>query len=482
MNAVGRTGTLLTAYIGYGWATFCVLLGLGGLLYHAVSDRDMQVRRTYMALGYAFLGVGVLLSFLALTAQYRSMFLPFGVLGWVVGLLFLLAFVRHEDEAKWHDPAVYVIGGAGVLLGLVGFIFSNVSLDFLLPYGLVVLLVGLVYWWTFVSLTGASSNLGYGAALGMGAVGLLGFLVALGRSLLPSLFASWGWTGPAVPYLMPAGLLLMSAGLVYLVVSAALWSDNVLVVLTRRELAAFFFSPIAYILLFGFSVVAWYSFAQFVNQQLLRPLPVPGMGQAMQVFEPIIAFYIISLTPVMCVVFVVPVLTMRLLSEEKRTGTIEVMLTAPLDETALVVSKFLAAFIFFMLVWLPFALYLIALRGEGGQAFDYRPLLSFYIALAASGAGFISMGLFFSSVTRSQVAAAILAFIGMLLPTFLYLLKLGWPRDSFWAVVITHISYIDLWLHALEGNLAPRDLVYHLSAAVFWLFLTVKVLESRKWR
>ena len=90
--------------------------------------------------------------------------------------------------------------------------------------------------------------------------------------------------------------------------------------------------------------------------------------------------------------FLVPALTMRLLSEEKRTGTLEVLLTAPVNEAAVVLSKFLACWLFFMLCWVPTGLYLIALRVEGGQPFDYRPLLSFYLAVGASGAAFIAIG------------------------------------------------------------------------------------------
>jgi hypothetical protein len=482
MSAWGRTGSLLTTVIGPGWAVFGIVLGLGGLLFHAVNDADLQVRRTYMAFGFVCLGTGALLSFLALTERFRGLFLPYGLIGWTVGLLFLMAFVRQEVELAWRNPVMYLVGGVGALMALVGFVFSNVSVDFLLPYGLLVLLVGLTYWWAFVGMAGTSSDLGYRAALGMGLLGLLGFVAAFGRSVLPPLFASWGWIDTAPAYLMPAGLLLMGAGLLYLIVSGALWSDIPLVVLTRRELATLFYSPIAYIVLLGFTVIAWQLFANFVFEALWAGSPIPGRGQAVPQVEPVIAGYIIAWFPIICVIFVVPVLTMRLVSEEKRTGTIEVMLTAPLGETTMVLSKFLAAFIFFLLVWLPFGLYLISLRAEGGQPFDYRPLLSFFIALAFSGAGFVSMGLFFSSLTRNQVASAILTFIGMLALTFIFFLKRTWPPDSFGRIVLTHISYIDLWLRSLEGKLAPRDLLYHLSAAVLWLFLTVKVLESRKWR
>src|SRR5437879_3140322 len=139
------------------------------------------------------------------------------------------------------------------------------------------------------------------------------------------------------------------------------------------------------------------------------------MMEDRQVFaEPIIRFYFIAWWPVITTIFIVPVLTMRLLSEEQRTGTLEVLFTAPVGETVVVLSKFLASWIFFMLTWVPWGLFLVALRVEGGQPFEYRPLLSFYIAMACSGAAFLAMGLFFSSLTRNQIVSAILTFVGML--------------------------------------------------------------------
>jgi ABC-type transport system involved in multi-copper enzyme maturation permease subunit len=192
--------------------------------------------------------------------------------------------------------------------------------------------------------------------------------------------------------------------------------------------------------------------------------------------------YIIDIFPVICAIFVVPVLTMRTLSEEQRTGTMEMLLTAPVNETSIVISKFLAMFVFYMIVWLPWALYLVGLRVEGGKEFDYLPLLAFFIALAASGAGFIGMGVFFSSLTRNQLAAAILTFVGMVLLTLFYFIRFILPLGETLSAVFQHMSYIDLWINAVQGKLTSRDLLFHISAAVFWLFLTVRVLESRKWR
>ncbi len=181
------------------------------------------------------------------------------------------------------------------------------------------------------------------------------------------------------------------------------------------------------------------------------------------------------------VVFLVPALTMRAFSEEKRTGTLEVLMTAPVSEVPVVLGKFIAGLVFFMLSWLPLGLYLVALRVEGGQPFDYRPLLSYYLALAACGAGFIGMGLFFSSLTRSQVVAAMLTFAGMfamLMTVAVSQLEMFGPGLR---AALGRLDFFTLWSRALAGQLPVTDVLIHLSLAVFWLFLTVKVLEARKW-
>jgi ABC-type Na+ efflux pump permease subunit len=174
---------------------------------------------------------------------------------------------------------------------------------------------------------------------------------------------------------------------------------------------------------------------------------------------------------------------MRLLSEEQRVGTLEVLLTAPVNEWTVVLSKFFAALIFYLLAWLPWGVFLVALRVFSGEAFDYRPLLSFAITFTCTGAGFVAAGLFCSSMTRNQIIAAVFTFVIMLAHTGTHLIRYfaRIPETSGWMEVLTYVSYLDLWLLSLQGLMAPRFLVFHLSLAVFFLFLSVKVLEARKW-
>ena len=254
-------------------------------------------------------------------------------------------------------------------------------------------------------------------------------------------------------------------------------SDRLWVVMTRRELASFFYSPIAYFALFVSSILAAVSFFLF-SLALLSSDQFGGMT------EPIVKNLFVSNLPAIIVtICVVPALTMRLLSEEKRSGTLEVLLTSPIDDFAVVFSKFVLALLTFLIVWAPFAVYLLSLRIAAGKDFDYRPLLSFLVTLIVTGANFVGMGLFFSSLSRSQIVGFLLAFVGMLVLTFLVVFEYysRSANNTAWEAVLHHISYYDAWNSAIDGKLQPKLLMFPATMTVMWLFLTTKVLEVRKW-
>jgi ABC-type transport system involved in multi-copper enzyme maturation permease subunit len=280
------------------------------------------------------------------------------------------------------------------------------------------------------------------------------------------------------PFLVPAGLILLFVGLAYLAVSLGICSDNQFVTLTRRELSAYFLSPIGYLVLAGMVLIQWLSYQSFVGRLMEG---VDGKGVTLQ---PIVRYYFFALLPVIAILLMVPALTMRLVAEETRTGSMEVLLTAPVNEGPVVVSKFLATWLFFLLTWLPSGLFLIALRIEVRQAFDYLPLLSYYVCLAAQGLAFVGMGLFFSTLTRNQVVAAVLTFVGMLVFLACYMIRteeitLGLPQ--FVRTALGRLSYIHMWAESLGGRLPIRDVFLFASLGAFWLFLSIKVLETRKW-
>jgi len=455
--------------VGPGLGCFFLGVGVCGLLLHAFNEKDLQYRRLYAGLGALLVVAAVFAALAPIGEEVGRLFVAMGVPFLFLGLLFLLAFVRNETDLVLRLVTVRLLGGAGLLMILTALLFSNIGTEcerFLVTKGTLLLILGLLYVAAFIGMQEPGSAAGYKAGLGLGGVGIV---LVLNGTLRPSFSDRFT--------LVPSGLLLIYLGIEYLLLSVGICSDSTLVVLTRRELAALFYSPLAYVLLVGLTLIGFLQFWIFVS--VIMEHSERAMGQPM--FEPIVSRYIIGLIPVFCVIVMVPVLTMRQFSEELRSGTLEVLLTAPVKEWQVVLGKFLAAFRFFLLAWYPWGLFLLALRVEGGQEFDVRPLLSFFIVLAVTGAGFLSMGLFFSSLTRSQIAAAILTFMIMMVFLGIFFISQMIGPTSPWHTVLSYISFIDLWFVAVAGNLAPRFLLVHLSICVFFLFLTTKVLDARKW-
>jgi len=443
------------------WGLAFIALGVTATLFHAVRDRDPQIRRAYAIIGYGLIGLMAIISLV----NSRN-FLSYGWACALTALCLFLSSCRHETDPVPRRRLLATLGILGVIMVAGGLIGGLTSPGFLLTYGLILTLLGLLYLCAFINQCEPLSDVGHKAGLAIGAVAVFVILYAVLRSVVPSLMKSQ----PAA-FLVPNGLLLMFIGLVYGLVSLGIVSDWKLVVLTRRELGGFFFSPVAYIVMLSMALLGWVAYWIFIS--------VLHLSKGL--YEPIVLYYYQLFSPIV-VIFVVPAITMRLLAEEKRTGTYEVLMCAPVKESTVVLSKFIAGLIFYMLLWAIWALFLIALRVESGTEFDYRPLLSFYLALALSGAGFISMGLFFSSLSKNQIIAAVLTFIGM------WVIFLGGrffqgfeAVGPMWRSVFKHLSYSDVWDAALHGQVHLREIILQGSFTFFWLFLTMKVLEARRW-
>jgi ABC-2 type transport system permease protein len=487
--AVPTSGPALSAF-GNILGTGFFIVGLGGLLYHGFMEKDAQLRRSYGVLGVLWLVLGIfcLVAQIAGASWAGNLLLP-GVACLLLGLLFTLDFLHNETEGEWQRLGLLLILGLGVALAGVGFLGTAINAGFLLR-GFALALLGLAYFLAFALAAGRGADLGVLplqrldmrprelVAAAVGAVGVLVIVLALFRTYVWPLFFSAA-TRPG-PYMIPTGLVLCTLGLLYVLFFVLLYVENPVVAMTRRELTAFFYSPIAYLVLFAFTIVGWLDLIMF----LYRALPMDPTQQQEPVFEPIVRTFFFGILPVFAIVCIVPFLTMRALSEEKRTGTLELLLTVPVDEWTVVLSKFLATLVFFLLIWVPWALFLLALYLMGKESFDFRPLLSFLIVLVFTGAHFVSMGLFFSSITRNQIISAVLTFAGMLGLFFVYFAIFyikAFAPGSAWVPVLNHMSFVDLWFNSLDGKLQPVYLLFHLSATIFWLFLTVKVLEARRW-
>lgn len=237
-----------------------------------------------------------------------------------------------------------------------------------------------------------------------------------------------------------------------------------------RELRAYFFSPLAYVVLTLLLAINGFVFGLIVS--FLND-PRAQAGAPLQLFFGQTLFFWLVL------LFVAPVLTMRLLSEERRSGTIEVLMTAPITEGQVVVGKFLASLTFYVFLWLPTLVYaaIIAHYSE----VDWGPVASGYLGILGIGALFLSVGTFASALTRSQLVAAILTF-ALLIPLFTSGLLAGLFNNE---ALKQAFGYLNLWQHMEEfakGVVDTRRLVYYLSTTVFFLFLAARSLEAKKWR
>ena len=458
--------------VGAGWSVFALMIGVAGLLFHAAFDRDVQYRRLYAYFGFIAGAVGAFLCVLPYPNAAGDQF-AFGFLCLSLSLLFELAVLRNETEPVSRKIVQMFFLGGGGIMALVGLIGGNLRADFLLPFGLLLTLLGLVYLTAFVVTRGIENDLAYLIGQAMSGAGALVFVIAVGRSM-------YGWLRKGSPgasdYLVPAGFVLSIVGIIYAFTSVLLVSDNRYFVLIRRELTTFFYSPIAYVVLAAYSVAHWISYFLFLARVASEQAPIP---------EPIVSGFILQWASVIATIILIPVLTMRLFSEEHRSGTFEVLMTTPVSEVAVTLSKFIAALIMFLVTWIPFGLLLIALRFIGGAPFDYRPLLGFFLGLLVTGSAFISIGVFFSSLTKSQIGSGVLTCIALLTLTMLFLVRFELQErlgaTSVWVVILHHISYLDIWIETLDGRLIPMYLMFQACLAAFFLFLTVKVLESRRW-
>lgn len=248
--------------------------------------------------------------------------------------------------------------------------------------------------------------------------------------------------------------------------------------LVGRELSAYFLSPMAYLVLLAFQAIAWLNFWDLV-EQLSRPQR--GLST---LADPMVTY--ISGSPAFWIatLVVVPALTMRLIAEEKRSGTLEALLTAPVTEAEVVVAKWLAGVAMYLVLLLPFAVYLPFLYYQAGYHFDVGPLVALAIGLTTAGMMFVAIGVFFSAGSRSQLVAAVGTFAALFLLVLLTSMGYSYAeaRRAPWADLVRFTAVLHQVYQFGTGQLDIRYLLLHLSATIFMLDLAVKVLRSRETR
>ena len=246
--------------------------------------------------------------------------------------------------------------------------------------------------------------------------------------------------------------------------------------LLRRELASYFLGPMAFLILLAFQVVAGLNFWQLVDA-LSRPQQyVSGR------FEPLNTYISGSTAFWIALLVAVPALTMRLIAEERRSGTIEPLLTLPIRETEIVLAKWLAGVVMYLVLLLPFYIYLPFLYMQGRFHFDLGPIAALTLGLTTIGMMFVAIGLFFSALTKNQIIAAVWTFVALFLVIVLTLLlniyAAGTQAD--WAEAARFVAVLYQVQEFGVGKLDLRYLTLHMSVTAFMLFLTVKVLQTKR--
>jgi ABC-2 type transport system permease protein len=248
-----------------------------------------------------------------------------------------------------------------------------------------------------------------------------------------------------------------------------------LVPLLTRELAAYFLSPMAYLVLLAFQLIAILNFWELVDI-LSQP-----QRELSSVRDPMSTY--VSGSPVfwIAILVAVPMLTMRLFAEERRSGTIELLLTVPVTEAEVVLSKWLAGVLMYCALLVPFALYLPFLYFQAKFDFDTGPVLALGLGLVTMGMMFVAIGLLLSSLTRNQIIAAIWTFaiLFLLVVIFPVAYLFAMSQHAEWADGMRFLAILNQIRSFGLGQLDLRYLAIHLSVCIFVLSLTVKVIEIR---
>ena len=243
--------------------------------------------------------------------------------------------------------------------------------------------------------------------------------------------------------------------------------------LLRRELAGFFLSITGYVIITAVTFLIGGSFFALLKVLLNVAFSMP----ATEVFFNTYLFWFI-------LILAMPVITMRLFALEKFSGTFETLMTTPVSDFQVVAAKFTASMIFYMVMWLPLFGCILIVRhySNDSAAFDAGAVGSTFLGILLIGCMFISFGCFASALTRSQIVAAMICLI---LPTGLFILNFlsdKVPGADWKSQTLAILALPKQMPDFVRGVVDTRPVVLCLSATFFFLFLTLRVIESRRWK
>ncbi len=253
--------------------------------------------------------------------------------------------------------------------------------------------------------------------------------------------------------------------------------SNILAI-AQKELKSYFSSPIAYIVIGFFAFVYGYFYWVMLAYFVRAGMQMSQFGpQTMNINEQLIRPLLSNVTVV--VLFVMPMITMRTYAEEKRSGTIELLLTSPLSDFQIIMGKFLGA-LFLYGVMLAITVIHIGMLFLYGSP-EWKPLVTAYLGLLLLGGSFIALGLFISSLTKNQIVASMITFA-----VFLMFWVISWAGSvssgGMLADVLSYLSIIDHFDDFSKGVIDTKHLIYYFSFISFGLYLTAKSVDMERWR
>ena len=243
-----------------------------------------------------------------------------------------------------------------------------------------------------------------------------------------------------------------------------------------KELRAYFASPIAYVIIGLFALLFGWFFYVYLRVFVEQSQRMAMGGGTVNVNEMMIRGVFHNLAII--TLFVMPMVTMRTYSEEKRSGTIELLLTSPITDLEIILGKFLGAVGLFAAMLLVTAVDMAILFRLGNP--EWKPVLVGYFGLLLMGGCFLSVGLLISSLTKNQIVAGFMTFA-----VFLLLWIINWLADSVGPTARTMLSFLSITAHFddfTKGVIDTKHVIYYLSFMTFGLFLTAKSVDSERWR
>jgi len=252
-----------------------------------------------------------------------------------------------------------------------------------------------------------------------------------------------------------------------------------MIAIYRRELGYFYNSIVAYIVTMVFVLLAGYFFYNllaFFNLASIQVMQNPVATQRLSLTESVLQPLFANMSVVL--LLIAPMLTMRLLSEERKLGTAELLFSYPISDWDVILGKYLAAATVLAGMIGITTLFPLLLLGYAEP--EWGPIVTGYMGLLFLGMAYTAMGLFFSSLSENQVVAGVLTFGVSLL-----FLIIGWitpfvPAET--ARVVSEISVLEHFGNFSKGIIDTNDVVYYVNFSVFFLFLCSRVLESNRWR